>query len=187
MECAEETRFRNIRICNPGVMRNYCAVERDSNGYSSGGVLGVAPTATLLTGISRVRWPDSAESYFVAVYDCEEAPSFLVPMQRSDYSGSTVDRQCKCSRELCEHDWVHSSLAFITPTPSRRFDRDAPVTTILEAVCEALEDSAISVSMRPLFELEMESAYEAGVWLPGIRACGLCKFGMRRNLSSVRF
>lgn len=186
----EEQRLQRVRkIPNLSPLRyeDYCAVEKDSSGYSKRwGHVKRADGSASYGDFKDSDWPESAESYFSGLSDdCEESNEcyFYVPVASgSDYSGSTVEKaNAKWFEDTFgSNEWVHSvyggydtyavavGLTGLLGCDDETFD----------AVCEALEglDNYPVFDDEVLSTLEMEGADEAWEsWVKGDFERALCK------------
>jgi len=164
----EEQRLQRVRkIPNLSPLRyeEYCAVERDGNGYSKRwGYVRHADGSASYGDFKETDWPESAESYVSGLSDdCEESNEiyFYVPYASgSDYSGSTVEKaNAKVFEETYgSEEWVHSVYG-----GHSTYAVAVGLTGLLtcaddtfEAICEALE----GLADYPLLDEEAHSALE---------------------------
>lgn len=165
-------RVRKIPNLSPLEYGDYCAVERDPNGYGNRwGTIRRADGSASYGDFKETDWPESAEKYLGALSDNPEDSEeiyFYVPCASgSDYSGSTVEKSnAKVFEETYgENEWVHSVYGghntyavAVGLTGLLGCDEDT-----FDAICEALE----GLADYPLLdeeahsELEMELSDEA--------------------------
>jgi len=165
----EEQRLQRVRkIPNVQPLRyeDYCAVERDSDGYSRRwGTVCRADGSASYGDFKDTDWPDSARAYLDTLSDDEEETGdlyFYVPYASgSDYSGCTVTKaNAKWFEDTFgENEWVHSVYGghgtyavAVGLTGLLGCDDDT-----FESICEALE----GLDNYPVFDDEAVSEFES--------------------------